>query len=417
MPRSAVPETLRRPAGAGRRLGSVLVLATLCAFGFGPVAAATASDPAVGAVPAPLYVSDYGNNRVLKAPADGSGGQSTVPTTDLVRPTGMVADAAGDLYVSDTGNNRVVRIPSDGGPQTTVPTDGLSRPIGLALDDAGDLYIADSFNDRVVKVHADGSGQSTVPTSGLLHPWGLAFDAEGTLYVSDFVNDRVVRLAAAGGGQSTVPTTGLSQPAGIVLDPRGNLYVSDTGNNRVVRVAAGGGQSTVPAVGLNDPLGLALDARGNLYVADAFNNRVVRLAPNGGGQSTLPITGLNTPTGLAIPPAPTRLRTTDATARRESDPRALTVKGLSGTLTTAHGAPVPGRTVIFSDAGRERTLCTAVTDSRGTARCEARIHAPAGVLDHLYENLLRRGYLARFEGSPTHAPAVAPGAVRAARPH
>ncbi|MGW6822592.1 virginiamycin B lyase family protein [Streptomyces sp. NPDC055005] len=417
MPRSAVPETLRRPAGAGRRLGSVLVLATLCAFGLGPVAAATASDPAVGAVPAPLYVSDYGNNRVLRAPADGSGGQSTVPTTDLVRPTGMVADAAGDLYVSDTGNNRVVRIPSDGGPQTTVPTDGLSRPLGLALDDAGDLYIADSFNDRVVKVHADGSGQSTVPTSGLLHPWGLAFDAEGSLYVSDFVNDRVVRLAAAGGGQSTVPTTGLSQPAGIVLDPRGNLYVSDTGNNRVVRVAAGGGQSTVPAVGLNDPLGLALDERGNLYVADAFNNRVVRLAPNGGGQSTLPFTGLNTPTGLAIPPAPTRLRTTDATARREADPRALTVKGLSGTLTTAHGAPVPGRTVIFSDAGRERTLCTAVTDSRGTARCDARIHAPAGVLDHLYENLLRRGYLARFEGSPTHAPAVAPGAVRAARPH
>ncbi|MEV6572404.1 hypothetical protein [Streptomyces sp. NPDC051577] len=417
MPRSAVPETIRRPAGAGRRLGPLLVWVTLCAFGLGPVGTAAASDPAGGAVPTPLYVSDYGNNRVLKVPADGSGGQSLVPTTDLLRPTGMVADAAGDLYVSDTGNNRVVRIPADGGPQTTVPTDGLSRPLGLALDAAGDLYIADSFNDRVVRVHADGGGQSTVPTTGLLHPWGLAFDSEGMLYVSDFVNDRVVRLRADGGGQSTVPTTGLSQPAGIVLDPRGNLYVSDTGNNRVVRVAAGGGQSTVPAVGLNDPLGLALDERDNLYVADAFNNRVVRLAPNGGGQTTLPVTGLNTPTGLAIPPSATRLRTTAATARRESHPQVLTVKGLTATLTTGHGAPVTGRTVVFSDARRERTLCTAETDNRGTARCDARIHAPAGVLDRLYEDLQRRGYLARYEGSPTHAATAAPGAVRAARPH
>ncbi|MER5732183.1 hypothetical protein ABT084_28270 [Streptomyces sp. NPDC002138] len=428
MPRSAVPEAPEapgplRPVPAGRRIGAVLALLTLCALALGPsgaVAAAgpePAGTPGTGAVATPLYVSDYGNDRVLRVPADGSGGQTVVPATGLVRPTGMAVDAAGALYVSDTGNNRVVRLPSDGGPQVTVATDGLSRPLGLALDGAGDLYIADSFNDRVVKVAADGSGQVTVPTTGLLHPWGLAFDGEGALYVSDFVNDRVVKLPGGGARQTTVPITGLSQPAGIVLDPRGNLYVSDTGNNRVVRVEAdGSGQRTVPATGLSDPLGLALDERGDLFVADAFNNRVLRLDPDGGGQSVLPLTGLNTPTGLAVPPTRTRLTAAPATALHGSHPQTLTVRGLAATLTTARHTPVPGQTVVFSDAWRKRTLCAAVTDHRGTARCDAVVHAPEPVLDHLSEALHRHGYLARYEGTSVYAPASAQGAVRPGRP-
>ncbi|MDJ0385042.1 hypothetical protein [Streptomyces sp. G-G2] len=192
------------------------------------------------------------------------------------------------------------------------------------------------------------------------------------------------------------------------------LYVSDTGHDRVVRLTADdSGQRDVPVTGLNDPLGLALDASGALYIADAFHNRVVRVAPDGGGQSTVALTGLNTPTGLAVPPARTRLRTAPATAWQESHPQTLTVTGLSATLTTGRNTPVPGQPVVFSDVRRERTLCTAVTGRRGTARCGAVLHAPSAVLDRLTESLLRRGYLAGYAGTRLHAPASARGAVRA----
>lgn len=112
----------------GRRAGSVLVLLALCAIGLAPAGTAAASDPGSGGAGGPLYVSDYGNDRVLRVAR--RGGQDVVPAVGLVRPTGMVVDAAGDLYVADTGNNRVVRIPAGGGPQVTVATDGLSRPSG-----------------------------------------------------------------------------------------------------------------------------------------------------------------------------------------------------------------------------------------------------------------------------------------------
>lgn len=134
MPRSAVPESPRtnRTGRSGRWAGSVLVLLALCAIGLAPAGTAAASDPEPGGGGggggSPLYVSDYGNNRVLRVAR--RGGQDVVPAVGLVRPTGMVVDAAGDLYVADTGNNRVVRIPADGGPQVTVATDGLSRPSG-----------------------------------------------------------------------------------------------------------------------------------------------------------------------------------------------------------------------------------------------------------------------------------------------
>ena len=264
---------------------------------------------------APLYVSDYTANDVLKRSPDGS--QTTVPTDGLTRPTYMVLDPAGNLYISDTVNSRVVKVPADGGPQETVPTTDLLRPLGLALDAAGNLYIADSFNDRVVKVPADGGPQETVPTSGLLHPSGLALDAGGDLYIADFVNDRVVKVPVGGGPQTTVPTSGLSQPTGLALDrpSNGDLYIADSGNDRVVKVpTVGGPQTTVPTNGLKSPQDLAFDPARNLYIADFGNDRVVKIRADGGSQTTVPFTGLTTPAGVATPPAPTPPTEVTATA-------------------------------------------------------------------------------------------------------
>ncbi len=39
-------------------------------------------------------------------------------------------------FISDTGNNRVVKVPGNGGAQTTVGA-GLSGPIGVAVEWSG----------------------------------------------------------------------------------------------------------------------------------------------------------------------------------------------------------------------------------------------------------------------------------------
>lgn len=83
--------------------------------------------------------------------------------------------ATGDLYVSDSGNDRVVKITAGTGTQTTVPFTGLSSPLGLALDHHGTLFVADGFNNRVLRIRPAGGTQSTVPFTGLNSPTGLAF--------------------------------------------------------------------------------------------------------------------------------------------------------------------------------------------------------------------------------------------------
>jgi hypothetical protein len=76
---------------------------------------------------------------------------------------------------------------------------------------------------------------------------------------------------------------------------------------------------------------------------------------------------------------------------------------LSATL-TAYGAPVSGRTVVFSSDGA--TLCTAVTDTTGTASCGAVIRTNVA-----YRSLQKSGYTASFGGDAQYAASSAHAAV------
>lgn len=123
------------PRRWARRLAAAVGFVALCALPT-TTAGATPAQDGPSSARAPLYVSDYGNDRVVALPARG-GDQTTVPFEDLVRPTGLVADMAGRLYVSDTGSNRVVVRAAHGSGRSTVPTDGLSRPWGSPWTERG----------------------------------------------------------------------------------------------------------------------------------------------------------------------------------------------------------------------------------------------------------------------------------------
>ena len=274
-----------------------------------------AVDPTTGN----LYVSDTGNNRVLRFSApfanpnriepDAVYGQASFTTraaattnNGLNQPRGVAFDAAGNLWIADTGNNRVVRYPAS--------------VLNSATQPAADLAIGQS---NLTTGSANGGGP--VSASGFDTPVALAFDAQNNLYVSDFGNTRVLRFAApvtaneaatAVWGEANFATRGVPQqatassmagPAGLSVDNNGNLYVAVPGDNRVLifPVATAIGASATAVLGQTDfttttantsaapltspgslaqPADVKVDPSGNVFVADSGNNRVVEF-PSG----------------------------------------------------------------------------------------------------------------------------------------
>jgi DNA-binding beta-propeller fold protein YncE len=87
------------------------------------------------------------------------------------------------IYISDSGNNRIVkRLVSDLSYQSQVTIfnglDTFNQPLGICHDGTN-LYIADSLNDRIIKLlKSDFSYVDEFQFSGIsyVHPVGLAYD-------------------------------------------------------------------------------------------------------------------------------------------------------------------------------------------------------------------------------------------------
>ena len=93
--------------------------------------------------------------------ASGDGGPAT--QGQLIHPTGVAVDGAGNLYIADRDNDRIRKVDTSGTITTIAGTgehgfsgDGgpaaaarLYNPTGVAVDGVGNVYIADSSNRRV----------------------------------------------------------------------------------------------------------------------------------------------------------------------------------------------------------------------------------------------------------------------------
>ncbi len=263
----------------------------------------------------------------------GDGGPAAA--AQLVQPTAVAVDAAGNLYVADFSGHRVRKMDAAGvittaagtgtsdyrgdyGPATSA---NIFFPFGVAVDSVGNLYVADTGNHSVRKVDRAGVITTVAGTgfagyggdggpalsASLASPFGVAVDGVGNLYIADTGNQRVRRVDLSG-NISTVVGTGsaafagdggpaasaaLANPLGVAVDGAGNVYIADTDNQRVRRVDHSSGDiSTVAGTGstgfagdggpalsasLASPVGIALDGAGNLYIADSVNQRVRRV--------------------------------------------------------------------------------------------------------------------------------------------
>jgi uncharacterized protein (TIGR03437 family) len=288
----------------------------------------------------------------------GDGGPAT--SAQLIAPTGLALDNAGNLYVSDWANN-VVREISGGVIHTVIgdravirdPGSGpassatLLNPNGVATDNSGNVYLADGENERVIEVNK-GSFSSLATN---VFPVALAIDPAGNVYfnngnaVIESLNGNVNIVAGSGtrgyaGDNGPAINSRLAAPSGLAIDSAGNIYIADAGNQRIRRISNGtittiAGNGTAGFSGDNGPAtsaqlnlapppipfpgllsGLAVDSAGNLYIADAGNQRVRMVSANGtistiAGNGTQGFSGdggpalnasFDVPTGIAVSP-------------------------------------------------------------------------------------------------------------------
>jgi uncharacterized protein (TIGR03437 family) len=179
---------------------------------------------------------------------------SNSPNTGLTGPTastlalksgsgvfraGLAFDAEGNLWVSDPGNNRVLRYPVArlaAGAANQAPANQPSADLVLGQNDFSSSSLASNVT-RSAKNY-------------LSQPAGLAFDPQGRLFVADSVNRVVVYTPPFFIGQSiarimgVVTTANAPAVSASTLDSAqsvffvgSNPYVVDTGNARILGYA------------------------------------------------------------------------------------------------------------------------------------------------------------------------------------
>jgi trimeric autotransporter adhesin len=224
---------------------------------------------------------------IITTIAGGVSPSGRATSAEIVYPSSVARDKAGNLYVAAIEQSEVLKI-APSGKITVVAGTGYGSfsgdggpAISAALDLAG-IYVLDVFG-------------------------GLALDASGNLFITDSLGQRVRRVDASTGIITTVAGNGtsgysgdggpateatLSYPSGVGVDGSGNLFIAD-GNNVIRRVDAvtgiittyagngtygysgDGGPATSAELGY--PTSVVLDRAGNLFMADQSNNVIRRV--------------------------------------------------------------------------------------------------------------------------------------------
>jgi hypothetical protein len=286
---------------------------------------AVAEDPATGKV----FVSDYGNNRVLRYPSIAA----------------MTNGAAAEAVLGQPDFTTSMSPPIAYGMPATATT--FSYPEGLAVDGAGNLWVADNGDSRVLRFAnaatiASGAAASgvlgwpnlvsnRVSNNGDIEPATAAsfylpsavFCKGTTLWVSDWGNNRILRFDNAASkanganadayfstnqeGDVATASNQLWGTEQIYVDGSDNLWEVENSNNRVMMfpnastggnpastiiIGAGGVNATLvlgqsnfnsnstgtTASTMNGPYGVYGDGAGNIYVGDLGNNRILIFA-------------------------------------------------------------------------------------------------------------------------------------------
>ncbi|MGA2477865.1 MAG: hypothetical protein ABSG63_03825 [Spirochaetia bacterium] len=133
-----------------------------------------------------LFISEYGANRIARCSPDGNKiatfGRKGRADGLLLGPQYLTVDSRGYLWVTDWGNSRVVRFSLDGTFVQSIP--GITGPTGLAAREDR-LYVSEKANKRILIFDLNGNQLSTIGEGTLDAPEGISFSPRGKLLVAD----------------------------------------------------------------------------------------------------------------------------------------------------------------------------------------------------------------------------------------
>lgn len=235
-----------------------------------------------------LWMSDPGNNRVLRFPASALGtGASNQPAADLVLGQNDFSATSLPANITRSGKNY------------------LAQPSGLAFDPQGNLFIADDANRVVVYVPPFAIGQAAARVMGVVTTPNVPLVSASTLgavdsnghadppqaiffigsnpYVVDTGNARILGYNPF--AQWPIESTAFSPPAqSMIGQPDFQSAQSNQGLAEPTSSTFAGPQPN-PFVG--GPVSAAFDGAGDLYIVDSGNNRVLAFPQQAGGTFTV----------------------------------------------------------------------------------------------------------------------------------
>jgi DNA-binding beta-propeller fold protein YncE len=267
-------------------------------------------------------------------------------------PSKLAVDENENVWVSDYGNNRIVKIDKTGkileiigaGKQGFEDGDFMTAtfngPQGLALNDHL-LFIADSKNNSLRLADLTTRQVKTIAGNGKMgyyfnddkwnvpvlpnSPWDLLIDS-GYLYIADAGNHQILRMNLkdykvyrfAGSGfegikDSDLKNATFSQPSGLtkkdntiyVADPEASAIREIDLKNKTVTTIIGKGlfkfgdeDGNIKDVLLQHAVGLT-ENDGKIYIADTYNGKIKVFNPKFNTVTTL-VTDLNEPNDVLI---------------------------------------------------------------------------------------------------------------------
>ncbi len=183
-----------------------------------------------------IWVTDQGNNRVLRVDASGAATPFAIPTGNA-SPAGIAAGPNQSIWFTEYSANKIGRIQNDVVSEFSIPTQ-TSRPIDIVAGGDGAMWFAENAGNKIGRIQPSGViSEFTIPTA-FSAPTDMAAASDGSVW---FAQPRMRKLArvTSDGAIQEYPLPTFNEPLGL-MEGADQFMWYRSGNSNVARMNTAG---------------------------------------------------------------------------------------------------------------------------------------------------------------------------------